>query len=93
MANFIHAHQNLSKGDVVVVQCSHQCNILLLDDANFELYRNRHKHTYFGGHYIQFPAKLAVPKTGHWNVVIDLGGKQAAISHTISYIRNSQPAA
>ncbi|MBL0371063.1 DUF1883 domain-containing protein [Rhizobium sp. KVB221] len=89
MADFIHSHQNLAKGDIVVVQCSHQCNILLLDDANFALYRKRQKHTYFGGHYTHFPAKLAVPATGHWNVVIDLAGRQAAIQHAISYIRNT----
>jgi hypothetical protein len=93
MANFIHARQKLLKGDVVVVQCSHQCNIYLLDDANFELYRNRHKHTFYGGAFTHFPARLGVPASGHWNVVIDLGGRQAAIKHTISYIRNTPPQA
>ena len=91
MANFVHAQQKLAKGDVVVVQCSHQCNVLLMDDQNFELYRTRQKHQFYGGHYTRFPARLPVPQTGHWNVVIDLGGKQATIQHTISYIRNSQP--
>jgi hypothetical protein len=87
MANFIHAHQNLSKGDVVVVQCSHQCNIFLLDDANFNSYRLRQKCTYFGGFYRAFPAKLAVPANGHWNVVIDLAGREVQISHSISYLK------
>ena len=89
MANFVHAQQKLAKGDVVVVQCSHQCNVLLMDDQNFELYRTRQKHQFYGGRYTHFPARLPVPETGHWNVVIDLGGRQATIQHTISYIRNT----
>lgn len=90
MANFIHAHQNLSKGDVVLVQCSHQCNIFLLDDRNFAAYRQRQKCSYFGGFFKLFPARLAVPASGHWNVVIDLAGRQAEITHSISYIRQNR---
>lgn len=94
MSNFVHAHQNLAKGDVVVVQCSHQCNVFLLDDQNFNLYRQRQKCTYYGGFFKAFPAKLGVPASGHWNVVIDLAGRQAEITHSISYLRQTaaQPA-
>lgn len=91
MANFIHARQGLNKGDIVVVQCSHQCNVFLMDDQNFEAYKKRAKFTFFGGHAKLFPVKLPAPASGHWNVVIDLGGKQAEISHQISYIRQPQP--
>ena len=93
MANFIHAHQNLAKGDVVVVQCSHQCNVFLMDDQNFAAYRQRGKFTFFGGHAKLFPVKMPVPAGGHWNIVIDLGGKQAEITHQISYIRQPVKAA
>ena len=37
MANFIAAREFLAKGDVVVVQCSHQCNVLVLADQTFHL--------------------------------------------------------
>lgn len=87
MANFIAAREKLAKGDVVLVQCSHQCNVLVMDDENFQAYRQRKKCTYFGGHFKTFPTKIAVPADGHWNTVIDLGGKQAEIAHTISYLR------
>lgn len=92
MAHFVHAREQLSKGDVVIVQCSHQCNVLVMDDQNFASYRKRQKCTYFGGHFTHFPAKIVVPATGHWNTVIDLAGKQAAIQHSISYFRNAAPA-
>ncbi|MBX9455537.1 MAG: DUF1883 domain-containing protein [Rhizobium sp.] len=91
MANFIAAREFLAKGDVVIVQCSHQCNVLVMDDQNFQAYRQRKKCTYFGGHFKAFPAKVAVPANGHWNTVIDVGGAAAAISHTISYIRQTKP--
>lgn len=91
MANFIAAREFLAKGDVVVVQCSHQCNVLVMDDQNFQAYRQRKKCTYFGGYFKAFPARIAVPGNGHWNTVIDLGGRQAEIAHAINYIRQTRP--
>ena len=93
MANFIAAREPLNKGDVVIVQCSHQCNVLVMDDQNFAAYRQRKKCTYFGGFFKAFPAKIAVPASGHWNTIIDLGGKQAEIAHSINYLRQAKPAA
>ena len=91
MTNFIAAREFLARGDVVLVQCSHQCNVLVMDDQNFQAYRQRKKCTYYGGFFKAFPAKVAVPASGHWNTVIDLGGKQAEISHTIQYVRQKTP--
>jgi hypothetical protein len=94
MANFIAAREPLAKGDVVIVQCSHQCNVLVMDDLNFAAYRQRKKCTYFGGFFKAFPARIVVPASGHWNTVIDLGGRQAEIAHTINYLRQAKkPAA
>ena len=90
MTDFVAAREFLAKGDVVIVQCSHQCNVLVMDDRNFEAYRQRRKCTFYGGHFKTFPAKVAVPGNGHWNTVIDLGGKQAAITHTINYLRQAR---
>lgn len=90
MANFIAAREFLAKGDVVIVQCSHQCNVLVMDDQNFQAYRLRKKCTYFGGHFKVFPAKIAVPGNGHWNTIIDLGGRQGEIAHAISYLRQTR---
>lgn len=92
MANFIAAREFLAKGDVVIVQCSHQCNVLVMDDQNFQAYRQRRKCTYFGGHFKAFPAKIVVPADGHWNTIIDLGGREAEISHAINYVRQARKA-
>lgn len=87
--DFIHSREYLHQGDVVVVDCSHQCNILLTDDNNFQKYKRGDSFRYFGGAYKMFPARITVPETGNWNVTIDLGGGQANIRYNISFIKNT----
>nr|WP_231398201.1 DUF1883 domain-containing protein [Photorhabdus temperata] len=79
---------HLNQGDVVVVQCSHQCNVLLMTDSNFSNYRSGHgfQHHGGGGFFQRLPARLTAPYSGHWNVTIDLGGGSATIHHSISVI-------
>jgi hypothetical protein len=84
---FIHAEEYLDEGDVVIVQCSHQCNVRLLDDHNFQSYQRSGQHKYFGGHFKMFPARIVVPHTGHWHVTIDLGGGSANIRYSINYLK------
>ena len=83
----IQAREYLSKGDIVEVACSHQCNIRLLDDANYRAYKSeRPFRLHDGGPYKKLPARLLVPHTGYWNIVIDLGGATAQIRHSIRII-------
>lgn len=85
--NFLHSREYLEKGDVVVVDCSHQCNVMLTDDSNFQRYRSGSRFEYFGGHYTRLPAQITAPRSGHWNITIDLGGGSATIRHSIQIIR------
>lgn len=85
--NFLHKREHLNGGDVVVVNCSHQCNIILMDDSNFANYKSGRSFRHFGGFYKMFPAKLPVPSTGYWNVVLDLGGGSATVRHSISFLK------
>ena len=86
--NFLHRREHLSQGDVVEVQCSHQCNILLTNDSNFSKYKRSERYQAFGGFFERLPARIAAPSTGYWNITIDLGGGSANISHSINIIRN-----
>jgi hypothetical protein len=83
--NFIHAEEYLDDGDIVIVDSSHQCNVRLMDDANFERFRRGAQHEYYGGAYKMFPARIRVPRSGHWNVTLDLGGGSANIRYSINY--------
>ena len=85
--NFIHAREYLSKVDVVRLDCDTQCNFMLTDDSNFSSYKRGGKFEYFGGKFTHFPAMITVPRTGDWNVTIDLGGGNANIKYNISYVK------
>ena len=85
--NFLHTREYLTAGDIVVVNCDHQCNVRVLDDPNFGSFRSGRQHRYHGGFYRQLPARIAVPHSGWWNVTLDLGGGSANIRHSISYIK------
>ncbi|WOH64052.1 DUF1883 domain-containing protein [Bradyrhizobium sp. BWA-3-5] len=87
MADFIHTRELLHAGDVVVVQCSHQCNVRLTDDSNFQAFRSGRQHRAYGGFFRALPARVAVPHDGYWNVTIDLAGGQANIRYSISYLK------
>lgn len=87
--NFIHAREYLNQGDVVVVNCDHQCNILLTDDLNFSSYRNGRRFNHYGGFYRMLPARIVVPHSGYWNTTIDLGGGRANIRYNIQYMKRA----
>ena len=87
ISDFIHAREYLSDGDVVVVECSHQCNVLVMDDMNFQNYRRGERYRYFGGFFNRLPARISVPGSGYWNTVIDLGGGRASIRYNMGYLK------
>ena len=84
---FLTQREYLNQGDLVRLDCDTQCNFMILDDSNFSAYRNGRRYKYYGGHYKRFPAQIAVPYPGHWNVVIDLGGGSAAIRYNVSFVK------
>jgi hypothetical protein len=87
MTDFIHSREYLNDGDIVVVDCDTQCNVMLLTDTEFSSYRRGQRFNYYGGHYSRFPARIAAPSSGYWNVVIDIGGARASIRYSIGVIK------
>jgi hypothetical protein len=82
----IHAREYLEAGTSVRVDCDHQCNVMIMDDTNYAVYRRGGRATCYGGHFRRLPALIEVPRTGFWNTVIDLGGGNATIRYNISYL-------
>ena len=68
---FIHQREHLNEDDIVVIQSSQMCNIRLMNDANFRSFKNGGRHTYHGGAFDTFPARITAPSTGFWNITID----------------------
>ncbi|AUT46998.1 DUF1883 domain-containing protein [Achromobacter sp. AONIH1] len=85
--DFLHKREYLHEGDVVVVDCSHRCNIWVTNDTNFSNYKNGRQYRGYGGGYTQLPARIPIPSTGYWNITLDLGGGSANIRHSIQILK------
>lgn len=93
---FIHQREHLNEGDIVVIESSNPCNIRLMSDANFRSFKNGGRHTYHGGAFDRFPAKIFVPSTGFWNITLDTVTQRAIsvtrkpnLKHSIKIVRRS----
>lgn len=62
-------------GSTVVVRLQGSvANVLLLDSANYSAYRVGRPFRYAGGLFRSSPARVTVPRDGHWHLIVDLGG-------------------
>ncbi|WP_307803529.1 DUF1883 domain-containing protein [Rahnella sp. ChDrAdgB13] len=69
------------------MQCSHQINVLVMDDTNYSKYKRGQSATVYGGFYTHFPANIAPPHSGNWNIVLALPpGHRANINYSINII-------
>lgn len=83
---FIHQRRQLKKGDIVHLDCDTQCNFMLLSDADYAAYQKVRPFRYCGGTFKRFPAEIAVPESGEWNIVIDLAGAKGEIQYNITIV-------
>ncbi|MCY1284645.1 hypothetical protein D9M68_547660 [compost metagenome] len=95
---FIHQREHLNEGDLVVIECSQPCNIRLMNDANFRSFKNGGRHSYHGGAFERFPARLTVPSSGFWNITLDTVTRRAisvtrkpSMNYSIKIVRRSAP--
>lgn len=57
----IHSRTHLNRGDVVIVNCTHQCNVKVMDDANYRSYQSGGQHRFYGGEFRRLPARIPIP--------------------------------
>jgi hypothetical protein len=72
--NYLHQEFDAGPDDLVEVTLDGPANVMLLDSANFDLYRRGGSFRYHGGLAKVFPVQLVPPREGRWHVVVDLGG-------------------
>ena len=70
-------------GTIVEVVLSCINNIRLMDDANFTLYSESKNCKFIGGRTEKSPARLTIPKSGHWHVVVDKTGFQTLANSNV----------
>ena len=90
---YIHTRRLLSAGETVQLDCDTHCHFLLLNDDQFAAYQSVRRFSYQGGTFKQFPARIAVPETAYWNVVIDLNGAQQEVQYNITIVLDSHESA
>jgi hypothetical protein len=75
---------NRSGGEIVEVTLSgNAANVFLVDSSNFSSYKSGRRYRYFGGHATKSPVHLQIPRSGHWYLVIDLGGYGGSVRHSM----------
>lgn len=72
------------KGATVVVALASQCNVRLMTKSNYNSFKAGRRATFYGGSYRKTPARLTVPSSGHWVVVVDLGGLRGRVGARVS---------
>ena len=90
--NFLHTDLWGGADNLVLVTLNGQANVMLLDDNNFNGYRNGRSFHYFGGWATQSPVRLSPSHHGHWHVVVDLGGRAGSIRAGIRIIEGAHAA-
>ena len=66
---------HMCAGEMVEVSLAgNAANVLLLDSANLGHFKRGARYRYFGGQQTNSLGRLRVPSSGHWHVVIHLGG-------------------
>lgn len=84
--NYAYYEFTTSAGRVIEVTLDKQANVLLLDSANYDNFRRGRNYRYQGGLATQSPCHLTVPHSGHWYVVINLGGAAGTVRHSARVI-------
>lgn len=74
---------NFGKGDILSITIDRKVNIYLMNNINFQRYKNNQNCEYYGGASGSSPYNITVPSTGHWYIVIDLGGGSGILNYSI----------
>ncbi len=84
---YLHKELDLSAGDGVEVTLSgNAANVLLLDQPNYDNYKNRRPYRYYGGYYTQSPAVIEAQESGRWHLIVDLGGGAGSVEAAVRVI-------
>ena len=86
MDDFLHYELDAGPDNIIQVTLDKKANVRLLDSSNFQKYRSRQQHKYYGGLASVSPINLAAPYNGHWHLVIDLGGDSGTVRASVRVI-------
>lgn len=85
--HYVHARRYLMEAHYISVESSRPCRIFLVNDINHARYHIGRDFRAFGGAFSTFPARLRVPRSGVWNILIDLDGTRGELAYSITYMK------
>jgi hypothetical protein len=87
---YLHQEFDLAEGDVVeVTLAGNAANVLLLDEGNYQTYRQGKPYDYYGGYVRTSPFRIQAPRPGQWHLVVDLGGGAGRVQASGAVISGS----
>jgi hypothetical protein len=79
-------------GEVVEVTLQGSAaNVRLMDSSNLSSYRGGRSHHYSGGLATRSPVRLAIPRSGHWHVTVDMAGLRGTVRSSIRMAPQALP--
>ncbi len=66
-------------------------NVRLLDSSALSSYKAGRRYQFIGGHATRSPVTLAIPRAGHWYVVVDLGGLPGRVQSAAKMLPGAAP--
>jgi hypothetical protein len=76
--------KTLKKGSTVRVALANRANVRLMTSSEYSKFKRGQRHRYCSGHATRSPVSITVPSTGHWILVLDLGGLRGTIRYSVS---------
>jgi len=72
------------KGAVAVVTLDKQANVQLMTASNYRSFKSGGRFNFYGGGATRSPARIPIPSSDHWYVVVDLGGLAGRVRAGVS---------
>ncbi|MEN1682164.1 MAG: DUF1883 domain-containing protein [Planctomycetota bacterium] len=85
--DYLHYELETGSNDTIEVTLDHAANVLLLDRANYDLYRQGRDYRYRGGYVKSSPYSISPPHAGRWHLVVNLGGYAGTVRASARVIR------
>jgi hypothetical protein len=90
---FIHNDLGQRKaGEIVEVTLTSGANVRLMNNYDFNNYKNGRRHRYIGGLATKSPFRLQIPNSGHWHVAIDMQGLRGSTKASVRILPGALPA-
>lgn len=82
---------NRQKGEIVEITLTNGANVRLMDNSNFNNYKNGRAHRYIGGLARSSHLRFAIPSSGRWHVTVDMEGLRGSTNASIRMLAGPLP--